>query len=191
MRFALFHDVVSISGYTASHVREFKNIELEVIWKDVVEVKSGYHICICLKSWGRARKIVLGYAVAADRLSEPSTARIQSAVFWWHRSFWERSQNCEKGLLALSCLSVRSSHWTGFHEIWCLRMFRKSVETIQVSLKSDKNNGHFTWRPIYIFYHISHSSSIMKNVLDKIAEKIKTHILFSIIFIPIIIPFMR
>jgi len=41
-----------------------------------------------------------------------------------------------------------------------LSIFRKSVEKIQVSLKSDKNNGYFTWcRPIYIFNHISLSSS--------------------------------
>jgi len=40
-----------------------------------------------------------------------------------------------------------------------LSIFRKYVEKIQVSLKSDKNNGYFTWRPIYIFVHISHISS--------------------------------
>ena len=50
MRFALLHDVVRVSGYTASHVTIFENTELEVISKDVVEVKSGYHICICLKN---------------------------------------------------------------------------------------------------------------------------------------------
>jgi len=33
------------------------------------------------------------------------------------------------------------SHWTDFHEIWYLCMFRKSVEKIRVSLWSDKNNG--------------------------------------------------
>ena len=33
------------------------------------------------------------------------------------------------------------SHWTDFHEIWYLIIFRKTVEKIQVSLKSDKNNG--------------------------------------------------
>jgi hypothetical protein len=38
------------------------------------------------------------------------------------------------------------SPWQDFHEIW--RFFRKSVEKIQVSLKSDKNNGSFTWRPV-------------------------------------------
>jgi hypothetical protein len=32
--------------------------------------------------------------------------------------------------------------------------FFESVEKIQISLKSDKNNGYFTWRPTYIFYHI-------------------------------------
>jgi len=30
-----------------------------------------------------------------------------------------------------------------------LSIFRKSVYKIQASLKSDKNNGHFTWRRMY------------------------------------------
>jgi len=45
-------------------------------------------------------------------------------------------------------LSVRmkqlGSHWTDFHEILYLIIFRKSVEKIRVSLKFDKNNGYFT-----------------------------------------------
>jgi hypothetical protein len=53
------------------------------------------------------------------------------------------------------CLSVRveqlGSHWTKFHENWYLRIFRKSVEKIQDSLKSDENDGHFTWRSMYIY----------------------------------------
>jgi hypothetical protein len=36
------------------------------------------------------------------------------------------------------------SRWTDFHEILHFSVFRKTVEKIQVSLKSDKNNGHFT-----------------------------------------------
>jgi hypothetical protein len=36
------------------------------------------------------------------------------------------------------------SHWAEFHEILYLGIFPKSVEKIQVSLKSDKNNGYFT-----------------------------------------------
>jgi hypothetical protein len=58
------------------------------------------------------------------------------------------SQNFEKRLLASSCLSVRltprpsawnnwAPHWTDFHEIWHLSIFRKSVQETQVSLKSD------------------------------------------------------
>jgi hypothetical protein len=46
------------------------------------------------------------------------------------------------------CLPVRmeklGSHWTDFYEILYMKIFRKSVEKIQVSVKSDKNNGYFT-----------------------------------------------
>jgi len=38
------------------------------------------------------------------------------------------------------------SHWKGFHRNWCLSIFRKSVEEIQFSLKSNKNKKYFTWR---------------------------------------------
>jgi hypothetical protein len=64
-------------------------------------------------------------------------------------------------LLELSCLSlclsVYLSAWnnsapTGriFHENSYFSMFKKSVEKIQIRLKSDKNNRYFAWRPIYI-----------------------------------------
>jgi len=45
------------------------------------------------------------------------------------------------------------SHYNDFHENWYLNIFRKYVKKIQVSLKSDKNNGYVTWRPIYVFDH--------------------------------------
>jgi hypothetical protein len=61
------------------------------------------------------------------------------------------------------CLPVHmeqlGSMWTDFHEVWFLSIFLKSFEEIQVSVKSDKNNGYFTWSPIHIYYHISLSSS--------------------------------
>jgi hypothetical protein len=42
-------------------------------------------------------------------------------------------------------MSVRmeqlGSHWTDFHEIWYLSIFRKSVEKIQVSLKMTRTKG--------------------------------------------------
>ena len=57
--------------------------------------------------------------------------------------FWASSRNCEKRLLASSCLSVRlsarmeqlSSHWKDFHEILYLRIFRDSVEKVQILLE--------------------------------------------------------
>ena len=80
------------------------------------------------------------------------------------------------------CLSVRmeqlGSYGTHFHEIWYLNIFRKPAENIQVSLNSDKNNGHCTWIPIYIFFIISRS--VLRNVSHTVVVKIKTHILYSI-----------
>jgi len=40
-----------------------------------------------------------------------------------------------------------------------LSIFLKSIKRVQASSKSDHNNRYFTWRPIYIFAHISLSSS--------------------------------
>ena len=74
------------------------------------------------------------------------------------------------------CLSVRltgrmeqlDSHWTDFHEIWYLSIFRKYVGIIKISLTSSKNNGYFTWRPIYIFFIVSRSILLrMKNISHK------------------------
>ena len=81
------------------------------------------------------------------------------------------------------CPSVRmeqlGSHWTDFYEIWYLNIFRKSAEKIQVSLKSDKSNGYFTWRPIYMFDYIPLRFFFKWEMFQrKVVEKIKAHILF-------------
>jgi hypothetical protein len=47
------------------------------------------------------------------------------------------------------------SYWTDFHEIWYLSIFRKSGEKIQFSLKSGKNNGYVTWRPMYMYDNVA------------------------------------
>ena len=70
-------------------------------------------------------------------------------------------------LVRSACLSVRpsdrmeqlDSHRTDFHEILYLIIFQKFVEKIQVSLKSDKNNGYFTWKSMHIYDNISPNSS--------------------------------
>jgi len=83
---------------------------------------------------------------------------------WKSKHFYTRSQNCEKRLLASPCLSLHihaeqlGSHGTDFNEIWYLSIFRKSAKAIKVSLKSEKNNGYFTLRPIYTYDYTSLSS---------------------------------
>ena len=47
------------------------------------------------------------------------------------------------------------SHWTDFHEILYFSIFLNPVEKIKVSFKYNKNNGYFTWRPIYKVIHKS------------------------------------
>jgi hypothetical protein len=85
---------------------------------------------------------------------------------WWSEQ-WTHLQNCDKRLLASSCLSVRpsicmeqlGSHWMDSCQIWYLSIFKKSLKKIQVSLKSNKNNGYFTWRPMYVYNNILLNSS--------------------------------
>jgi len=98
---------------------------------------------------------------------------LQKAILlrWFQKS-------CEKQLLASSCLSgwlstwnYSSSHWTDFHDIWCSNIFRKSVEKIQVLLKSNKNDRYLSWRPMYIY-----------DFQAKVLEIINTHIFYSITF---------
>jgi hypothetical protein len=72
------------------------------------------------------------------------------------------------------------SHWKDFHEILYLRIFRKSVEKIQVSIKSHKNSLYFTWRPIYIFYQISLNSSENDKHFRKTLWRKLRHILYSV-----------
>ena len=94
-------------------------------------------------------------------------------------SFEPLSQNCEKRSVRLPFrMEQRGSHWTDFQEIWYMKIFRKSAEKIQVSLKRGENNGHFTWRP-----HSLHLLSVllrMRNVQDKSCrENRNSHFVFS------------
>jgi hypothetical protein len=112
--------------------------------------------------------------------------------------FYARLQNCEKRLLASSCLSVRpsvrmeqlGSYWTDFHEIWYLSIFRKSVEKIQVSLKSDKNNGYLL-KSYVICDNISLISSYKERYFRRSCiESQNKHCVINSYF-PLIVPFTR
>jgi len=86
-------------------------------------------------------------------------------------------------------LSIHPSAWnklvpTGwiFCEIWYLFIFWKSVEKIQVSLKSEKNNGYFTWWPIHFWSYLTHFFLEWDMFETNVEQKIETHILSSITF---------
>jgi hypothetical protein len=64
------------------------------------------------------------------------------------RVFRRVREICKKWLLVSSHVSLHPHGTTDFRETWCLTSFWKHAK-IQVSLKSDKNNGYFTWRPMY------------------------------------------
>ena len=51
------------------------------------------------------------------------------------------------------------SHGTDFYEILHLSIFRKTMDKIKVSLKSDENNGYFNMKTIHISDHISRNES--------------------------------
>jgi hypothetical protein len=72
------------------------------------------------------------------------------------------------------------SHRAVFHDILYLTIFRKSVEKIEVLLKSDKNNGYFTYIRNVIIAHAFMLFLLLvlrvRNVTDKSCRKNQTHI---------------
>ena len=74
------------------------------------------------------------------------------------------------------------SNWMNFCGIWYLSIFQKSVDKIQVSLKSDKNNGYFTWWPIHFGSYFTHFFLEWEMFQTNTVQKIETHILSSITF---------
>jgi hypothetical protein len=129
--------------------------------------------------------------VCENPISDSRDVTCEQADMEFTGAFKARLQNCEKWLLASSCLSVClsvrmeqiRSHWTDFHEIWHLCILRKSAEKIQVSIKSDSNNGYFIWIPC-TFMTISRWMFLRtRNVPDKnFVEKIYTNFLCPRIF---------
>ena len=63
-------------------------------------------------------------------------------------------------------------------------------QKIKFPLKSDKNNGYFTWRRLYIYYNMSVNYSENETFRKHVVEKVKTHFMFHNFFHKIV-PFMR
>jgi len=79
-----------------------------------------------------------------------------------------------------------------FHEIWYLGiLFWKSAGTFQVSITSNKNNMHLTWRLAYIDGHTSPSSSYNEKYFrQSCRENQNTHFMLNNFF-PKVTSFMR
>ena len=90
------------------------------------------------------------------------------------------------------CLSVRmeqlNSQWKNNHKICCLIIVRKPVVKTQVSLKSEKKNGYFTWRITQ--FHIVWLNFYLAWEMFQIeaAENITTHSLRSVTFFSKMVP---
>jgi hypothetical protein len=74
-----------------------------------------------------------------------------------------------------------ASPWKGFHEIWYLGIFKKSVKKIQVSLKFDKNNRHF-YTKTYVHLYLYEFSLEWEMFQTEVVDTITTDILCSITF---------
>jgi len=72
----------------------------------------------------------------------------------------------------------------GFSWSFIFDYFQESVQKIQVFLKSDKNNGRFTWRSVYIYNSISINSSWNKKCFRQNLQKNSEHIYTLIYFFP-------
>ena len=64
----------------------------------------------------------------------------------------------------------------GLHEMLYYRIFSKSVDRIQGSLKYEKNNQCLTWWPIYMFIVSCWMLLRMRKLSYKVVEKIKPHV---------------
>jgi hypothetical protein len=152
--------------------------------------------CVLFTFGERARDIELRPArdpelVLTLHSSEIET-QIQSLHIWQYLGAFAKLSRMTISFVMSVRLCVRpsfrvdqlGSHWKHIYEIWYLKIFRRSVDKIQISLQSEKNKGHFTWRPTCNFLNTSRSFLLrMRNVSDKSCrENQNTHFEFSNFF---------
>ena len=103
--------------------------------------------------------------------------------------FWARWQNCEKRILAPPCPSVCPRETTrlpmsGFSWHLIFEYLSKICPENWSSLKSGMNNGHFTWRPIYICDNASLNFFLGWEIFwtKVVRENQNTHFVFNNLF---------
>ena len=91
------------------------------------------------------------------------------------------------------CMEQMSSHETDFYGIWYFSNFRKSVEVIHVSLKSDKNIKYLHV-DLFTCSCVIRSCSVLlrfRNISGQIIEKIKKYSVCFVFFPPKTLPSVR
>jgi hypothetical protein len=133
------------------------------------------------------------YVLPVSRCKIPRSAHTVFMCFVW---IWEQPlfpyTTLTDGILGVlaklrkTTVSFRLSAWNSsapagriFMKFYILSVFQKSVEKIKFSLKSDKNNGRFSWRSMYIFI-VSRSGLLRMRNISVYVENIRTHVLCSI-----------
>ena len=135
--------------------------------KQLISMDAYYGVTHCIQFWlplfnncaskPRNPQLICAIGPAHSR-SQRAPTRLSKISF---RTILGAFAKLQRATISLY-MSVRreklDSHWMDFHEISYLRNFRKYVAEVQASLKSDKNNRYFIWRPTYIYVNISLSS---------------------------------
>jgi hypothetical protein len=88
------------------------------------------------------------------------------------------ASNCEKGILASTCLSVRLYVWTKFHENCYLKIFSSISRKIKFRVDLTRKTN-LCPEDLEIFFYQFSLLFIIKIFLRIIVEKIKTHILWQ------------
>jgi hypothetical protein len=103
-------------------------------------------LSVRLFAWNNS---ALSVRLFARNNSAPTERISMNLDIWLFLGAFEKFRKTTIYLVMSVYLFVRTeqidSHWTNVDGIWVFK--KKIVEKIQVSLKSDKNNGYFTWRP--------------------------------------------
>jgi len=92
----------------------------------------------------------------------------------------------------LSSWNNSAHHWTEYHGIRYMQIFRKSILKIQVLLKSEKNNGYLHEKLCKFMIIFLLILVTMRNVSDKVCrENQNTYSMFNNFFFPKIVPVTR
>ena len=146
---------------------------------------------MCIEKWPAVRKFLLSGA---------THTRTNYKCYRGYLGGFAKLRKATITFVMSVCLSVCPyvrmeqivSHWTGFHEIWYLNIFRISVEKIQVFLKSEKNKRVLNVKTSLCFVsYLTRFLSELEMIQRIVVEKIKTYfILNDLSPLPKIVPFI-